>query len=276
MAQTADLHIHSSFSDGSDIPEQIVRLALGKDLKCIAITDHDIVDGVELAIAAAEGTSLEVIPGVELSTDSQGSDIHILGYCFDVHNETLKDRLQLFRDARVARVGRIIEKLQALGINISVDDVLSLASSDAVGRPHVAQALLKKGAVRTIPEAFEEYIAEGRPAYVAKLKQTPTEAIRLIQQAGGVAVMAHPMHTLRDELIPGFVQAGLKGMEVYYPNTSRKVIEFYERIADKHNLVKTGGSDAHGHFRSYCPIGMVRVDYSVVKQLREASLRVGV
>ena len=271
MAYTADLHIHTCFSDGSDSPEDVVEIALQKELKCVAITDHDIIDGVESAVVAAEGTGLEVIPGVELSTDFNGADIHILGYCFDVRYPVLNERLQMFRNVRVERVKKMAEKLKAMGKDVSADDILSLASSDAVGRPHVAQALVNKGYVKTVGEAFDGYIAEGKPAYVPKFKQTPFEAIDLIHQAGGVAVMAHPMDTLRDELIPGFVEAGLKGLEVYYPNRSRRIIEFYERIADKHGLIKTGGSDAHGRYRNYSPIGIVRVDYTVVEELKVAA-----
>lgn len=272
MAHTADLHIHTNFSDGADSPEAVVRIAIKKELKCIAITDHDIVDGVEPAMKEAEGTGLDVISGVELSADLNGSDIHILGYCFDVHNTVLKERLRLFCDARVERVKKMVKKLQVLGKKISVDDVLSLTNSGAVGRPHVAQVLLNNGYVGNIAEAFNDYIAVGKPAYVSKFKQSPFEAIELIRQAGGVAVMAHPMDTARDELIPGFVKAGLKGLEVYYPNKTKRVIEFYERIADKHGLIKTGGSDAHGWYRNYSPIGIARVDISVVEELKAACI----
>lgn len=272
LTSTADLHIHTCFSDGADTPEQVVSIAREKELRCIAITDHDILDGIEPALEAAQGTGLEVIAGVELSTEYNGADIHILGYCFDRHNTLLKERLQMFRDVRVARVKKMAEKLRGLGMAITEEDIFSLSGSDAVGRPHVAQAMVNKGYVRTTAEAFDAYIAEGCPAYVAKYKQTPHEAIDLVRQAGGVAVMAHPMVTMRDELIPGFVKAGLGGVEVYYPNTSKKVIAFYEGLADKHGLIKTGGSDAHGRYRDYSPIGMVRVDYSVVEQLKvEAS-----
>ena len=271
MINGADLHIHTNCSDGSDTPGEVVRNALQKELRCIAVTDHDIVDGVEPAVAAAQGTGLEVIAGVELSTNLNGADIHILGYCFDTRHAFLDERLRLFRNARIERVRKMTEKFQAMGMNISADDIFSFADSGAVGRPHVAQALLHKGYVKTLREAFDKFIAQGRPAYVPKLQQTPAQAIALIHQAGGAAVMAHPMQTLRDELIPGFVEAGLDGLEVYYPNISRNVIEFYERIADKHHLIKTGGSDAHGRFRSYSPIGMVRVDYEVVGQLKAAA-----
>ena len=269
----ADLHIHSTFSDGSDSPEQIVALAVEKELGCIALTDHDIIAGIEKARKAAQGKDVEVLSGVELSTDLAGTDIHILGYCFDIHNAVLNERLKLFCQTRVERVREMVDKLDRMGMPVSEEEILSQTDSDAVGRLHVARVMLKKGYVSTIEEAFHRYIVEGKPAFVPKFKQTPFEAIDLIRQAGGVAVMAHPMVTMRDEVIPSLVKAGLKGLEVYYPNTSKKVIQFYERIADKHGLIKTGGSDAHGRFRDYSPIGMVRVDYSIVEALKNASTK---
>jgi len=271
MRNGADLHIHTRCSDGADSPEAVVTIAIEKDLQCIAITDHDTVEGIAPAMAAAAETGLEVIAGVELSSHDGGRDIHILGYCFDPANAVLQDRLRLFREARLARIQRMIVKLAEMGMPMSLKDVMRLAGSDAVGRPHVARLMVERGYVRTVSEAFDEYLGEDAAAYVEKFRQTPEDAIRLIRQAGGVAVMAHPMQTLKDELIPGFVASGLQGLEVYYPNTSPRVISFYERIAGKHGLIKTGGSDAHGSYRSYSPIGIVRVDPDVVNQLRDAS-----
>ncbi|HSV43318.1 MAG TPA: PHP domain-containing protein [Candidatus Bathyarchaeia archaeon] len=271
MTRTADLHIHTCLSDGADTPQVVVELAIQKELSAIAITDHDMVDGIEPAVEAARGTSLEVIAGVELSTEWHGSDIHILGYCFDLHHPVLKERLAMFCNTRLSRIHQIVKRLNEMGKMIRVEDVLALTGSDAVGRPHVAQVLLAKGYVNTLNEAFDKYIGEGRPGYVPKFKQSPFEAINLIREAGGVAVMAHPMETRRDELIASFVEAGLGGLEVCYPNTSSTVIGFYEGLADKYGLIKTGGSDAHGRYRSYSPIGIMRVDYSVVEQLKKAS-----
>jgi len=271
MGNGADLHIHTRCSDGADAPETVVSIAVKKDLQCIAITDHDTVDGIAPAMEAAAGTGLEVIAGVELSSHDGGRDIHILGYCFDPEHAVFQERLRLFRETRLTRIQRMLEKLDSLGMTMSLEDVMCLADSDAVGRPHVARLMMERGYVQSISEAFDEYLGEGSAAYVEKFRQTPQEAIQLIRQAGGVAVMAHPMHTLKDELIPGLVEAGLQGLEVYYPNTSPRVIAFYERIADKHRLIKTGGSDAHGSYRNYNPIGIVRVDPAVVEQLRAAS-----
>ena len=271
MKRTADLHIHTTFSDGCDTPEEVVALAIKKELSAIAITDHDMIEGIDPAVQAAEGIGLEVIAGVELSTNLGGADIHILGYCFDIRHPMMTECLQKFQDVRVRRVGQIAQKLTELGMEISAEEILGLAGSDAVGRPHVAQAMVNRGYVRTTHQAFDQYIAEGKSAYIPKFKQTPQDAIALIRQAGGVAVMAHPMETHRDELIPGLVEVGLQGLEVYYPNTPKKLIEFYERIADKHGLIKTGGSDTHGKFREYSPLGIARVDYAVVEALKAAS-----
>ncbi|MEW5895107.1 MAG: PHP domain-containing protein [Candidatus Omnitrophota bacterium] len=273
MMLKADLHIHSSFSDGSDSPEQVVEIAIGKELGCIALSDHDTVDGLEPAWAAGREKGIEVLSGVELSTYLNGADIHILGYCFDIYHPRLTERLQFFCQVRLERVKKIVAKLNQMGIPIKEEEVLSLAPFGAVGRLHVARALLKAGYVQQIEEAFDRFIAEGRSAYFPKSEQTPFEAINLIHAAGGVAVMAHPMVTMRDELISSFVKEGLDGLEVCYPNTPPRLTEFYARLADKHGLIKTGGSDAHGRFRDYSPIGIVRVDYSVVEQLKQKALK---
>ena len=181
MTRTVDLHIHTCFSDGADTPERVVAIAVEKELCCIAVTDHDILDGIEPAIQAAEGTGLEVIPGVELSTQHSGADIHILGYCFDCHDPVMRQKLRMFQDTRMSRVKMMASRLRELGMDITDGDIFSLAGSDAIGRPHIAQALVNKGYVRTAAQAFDEYIAEGKPAYVEKFKQTPYEAIALIR-----------------------------------------------------------------------------------------------
>ncbi|MFP4472830.1 MAG: PHP domain-containing protein [Candidatus Omnitrophota bacterium] len=271
--RTADLHIHSCFSDGTDTPEEIVALAAAKQLSAVAITDHDAIEGLSEAKAAGERHQVEVLAGIELSAEAQKREIHILGYAFDPQNQQLLGHLNRFREIRRERGREMIKKLRALGLSrLDFDEMeQQLGADQALGRPHVAAMLVEKGYVKTTAEAFERFIGEGGEGYVPKFKQSPREAIRVIRDAGGVAVMAHPIVTARDELIPGFAADGLQGLEVYYPRSSPAVIRYYEQLADKYDLIRTGGSDAHGRFRKYSPIGMVRVDYQAVEQIKQAA-----
>jgi len=265
----ADLHIHTHYSDGTLSPQQVVGEAIARGLSCISITDHDTVDGVCPTQKAAEKFSLEVVSGIELSSEWQGKDIHVLGYFVSLSNGELKQKLDQIQETRLNRIHEMIRKLKEQGIdNISFEEVCRLSESKAVGRPHLAFVLQQKGWVSSLREAFEKYLGENCPAYVAKYKQTPYEAIELMGKSGGVAVLAHPMITNKDELIPSFVEAGLKGLEVHYPNYSSNVISYYENIARKYNLVMTGGSDSHGAAKESTFIGKVKVPYAVVEELR--------
>ena len=196
-----------------------------------------------------------------------------MGYCFDETKGALVEVLAKFQKARVERIRQMIEKLKGLGVdNISLEEVCSLTKL-SVGRPHLAAVMKEKEWVNDIPQAFKKYLAEDAPAYVAKFKIAPTEAIALIRESGGVAVMAHPMFTNKDEIIPALVKAGLGGIEVYYPNCSEAIIQFYEGIAQKHNLVMTGGSDAHGKAKNNTYIGKRRIPYEYVEQLKERAAK---
>jgi len=274
MNKVADLHIHTHFSDSTFSPQQVVQAALKQGLACLGITDHDTCDGVEPAKQAAEGSWLEIVPGVEFSCSLQNRDIHILGYFMDCYNSKLQEQLRKFQGARVERIHKMIDKLKDQGVeNILPEDVLCLAESDSVGRPHLASVLVEKGWVPDIRAAFDRYLAEDRPAYVPKFKQTPYEAIELIHQAGGVAILAHPFVTNVDELIAGFVDAGLDGLEVYYPHCYTHIVRYYEGLARKHQLLMTGGSDAHGDDRSHARIGDIRIPYELVEQMKTRALR---
>ncbi len=270
MNRSADLHIHTHFSDGTFTPEQVVEKSLKAGLSCISITDHDTVDGVIPTQKAAEASGLEVITGIELSSESGGKDIHVLGYFVDCHNEAFVKALHFMQEARVVRIERMIGKLKEFGItNISLDEVCALTQSKSVGRPHLAMTLVKKGWVGSLREAFDRYLGENAPAYVEKYIQTPHEVIALIRKAGGVAVLAHPMLNNRDEMIPSLVQEGLQGLETYYPNISSNIVSYYEGIAHKHNLIRTGGSDAHGDTKDNTFIGKVKIPYETVEQMRK-------
>ncbi len=271
MPGKSDLHIHTFYSDSTASPQEVVDEALAAGLSAIAITDHDIVEGVAPSVAAAKAHALEVVPGVELSSEFENTDIHVLGYFVDFEQGPLVEKIDLFLEARVKRMKQMILNLKSIGVNnIEYEEVSALTKSRAVGRAHLAMMLFQKGWVTDIKSAFEKYIGPGCPGYAPKYKQTPFEAIDLINASGGVAVMAHPMLTQKDELIPRLVAAGLKGLEVYYPNTINTVTQFYERIAQKHGLIATGGSDAHGKAKPYTYIGKRTVPSDVVEQLRGA------
>lgn len=269
MNKWADLHIHTYYSDSTSSPQEVVDDALKADLSCIAITDHDVVDGIDPVKAIAAKHGIEVIAGIELSSEINGKDIHILGYGFDYHDSPLVQKLVQIQDARIERIKKMIDKLKGLGIhNISFEEVAAKTHSNAVGRPHLAMVLQEKGWVSSMRAAFDKYIGETGPAYFTKYNQTPFEAIQLIIDSGGVAVMAHPMSTQKDELISQFVRAGMGGLEVYYPNCSEVVLKFYKSLAKKYNILATGGSDAHGKAKSYTHVGKTQIPYELVEALK--------
>ena len=268
----ADLHIHTHYSDSTASPQDVIKEAHACGLSCIAIADHDTIDGIAPTRDAAKEYPIEVITAVELSTEVNGKDVHVLGYCFNEKDDTLIQQLTLMQNFRVERMKKMIEKLSGLGIkNIELDEVCSLTKSASVGRPHLAAVLVQKGVVTDRKTAFNKYLAEGAAAYVPKLKQTTQEGIRLIRQAGGVAVLAHPALTQMDQFIPSFVESGLQGLEVYYANTPQPIVNFYAGLAKKHNLLMTGGSDAHGKAKRNTFIGKMKIPYELVEKLKMAA-----
>lgn len=270
MTKFADLHIHTHYSDGTLSPQEVVHEAVNCGLGCISITDHDTLEGLKPARLTARPLDVEVIAGIELSSEMDGKDIHILGYFFSEIGGCLIEELAKMRDARVERIKEMIRKLKDLGIgDISFEEVLSSTKSKALGRPHLAELLLQKGHVGSAAEAFEKYLGESSPAYVGKFKQTAGEAIKLIKRSGGLAVLAHPAVTNRDELIAGFVAAGLDGLEVYHPRHSSTTVKYYEGIAQKYKLLMTGGSDAHGQAKPDTFIGKTRIPYDLVQKMKD-------
>lgn len=266
----ADLHIHTNFSDSTASPQEVVAQAHASGLCCISITDHDTVDGLPEALAAAAPLGLEVITGVELSSEHKGKDIHILGYCFDLKDSPLVRQLKVMQEARIERMKKMLVRLDELGKGgIDLKDVAALTRSDSIGRLHLAKILLERGHVKSLDEAFMKYLGEGAAAYYPKFRQTPIEVIKLINDSGGVAVMAHPVLTQRDDLIPEFVKAGLGGLEVYYPNCMMAVVNSYLDMVKKYDLVATGGSDAHGASKTNTFVGKSHVPYHWVEQLKE-------
>ena len=266
-----DLHVHTTASDGVLNGEEIIKLAIKLRLEGIAITDHDTIDGLDEGVELGEKYQFPVIPGIELSTQYQNTEIHILGYHFDYHLSWVTDKLHYLQDARVARVGKMVDKLQKLGYDVEKDEVLSLSGSGSVGRPHLAYLLLKKGYISSVQEAFQRLIGRGCPAYVRREKLTPNEAVAFISRAGGVPVMAHPGLTKTDHLIYNLKEQGLKGLEVYHPDHGADDEKKYCSLAEKLGLVATGGSDFHGSNKdiSRFSLGGKTVSARVVNNLRQ-------
>jgi len=275
-----DLHIHSTASDGSLSPLEIVRLARELGLRAVAITDHDTIEGSAEALGQPQSPSLEVLSGIEISADVPSGTMHILGYLIELDDPSLTQTLKKLQDARAQRNVRIIKKLQDLGVDIKHEDVLAVSGKGQVGRPHIAQVLMKKGVVRSFGEAFSKYLKKTGPAYVPRYRLQPAEAIQMILRAGGVPVLAHPF-TLdaKDEdefegILRELKQTGLMGMEVYYPEHRPGRTALFERLARRHGLLMTGGTDFHGAAKPAVQLGIGRgdlhVSYGLVEELKEA------
>jgi predicted metal-dependent phosphoesterase TrpH len=269
-----DLHSHTVASDGKNTPTENVQLAIEKGLKAIAITDHDTVSGIQEALHAAEELDLEVVPGIEISTLEQGQDIHVLGYFIDYQNPSFQDELEKLRGTRNIRNKMIIEKLNELGIEISIEEVYAKQTQKYgnVGRPHIADVLMDKGIVDSLEQAFEEYLGREGKAYTNPPRISPDAGVQLIQRYGGIPVLAHPGLYDYDEVIEHLVGIGLKGLEVYHPDHSPAEVEKYKSIAEKLNLVATGGSDYHGVRNGvvfHGDLGSQPVSVDVLEKLKE-------
>jgi predicted metal-dependent phosphoesterase TrpH len=248
VSSRADFHTHSNCSDGALSPTALVELAVSRGVEIMALTDHDSTEGLPEALqAAARYPGFTLIPGVEMSTDVPGSEVHVLGYFLDPEDSHLQEELARLRSSRWDRGRRMVEKLRNLGMDISWERVQAIADGGAVGRPHVAQAMLEKGYVGSIQQAFEHYIGRNGPAYVERARMTPAEVVAFLHERRALPVLAHPrdMENL-EELLPTLQEAGLAGMEVYYQDYDEATIERLLTIARRHGLLPTGGSDYHG------------------------------
>ncbi|MGB8707798.1 MAG: PHP domain-containing protein [Dehalococcoidia bacterium] len=243
----ADLHLHTTASDGRLEPREIVSMAVRVGLDVIAVTDHDTIEGVVPALAAAQASpSLTVIPGVEINTDVPRGEVHILGYFIDYTDKKLAATLQKLRDSRRERAQKMIAKLGKLGMKIDWQRVSELVRGGSVCRPHIAQALFEKGYVGSEKEAFDKYIGHDGPAYVERYKLLPIEVVKLILDAKGLPVLAHPADIAGlDELVPKLKAVGLVGLEVYYRDYSSEIVARLAKIAKKYDLIPTGGTDYH-------------------------------
>jgi predicted metal-dependent phosphoesterase TrpH len=246
-----DLHTHSDESDGTFTPSEVVRRAAELGLDVVALTDHDTTSGLGEATEAAREVGVELVPGVEFSAEHQATSIHVLCYWMDVSNEELQTELQRLRDDRFRRGEMMIEKLQALGFDISFERVREIAGGGNIVRPHVAQAMVEAGIVADEAEAFDRYIADGGPAHVPKHALDPLDSVDLIVRAGGVCVLAHPgmwgaQSSVPDDLIVAMAERGMVGLEVDHTDHTPEQRAIYRAMAERLDLVATGGSDCHG------------------------------
>ena len=245
MVGKIDLHMHTTYSDGAYSPAELVRKAYKSGLSVISLTDHDSVNGIQEAIAYGKELGIEVIPGLEISTDVDDKEIHLLAYFIEIENEELKKYLSFFRDERFQRAKRIVQKLRNLGLPITLDDVLSHAKNSAIGRPHIAYTLADLGITHNYFEAFEKYIGDNGPAFERKIHVSPQSALKLISDSGGLSFIAHPGY-MKENLLLNLIKAGIDGIEVIHPSHNNSQISFYRGIVNQYCLLESGGSDFHG------------------------------
>jgi hypothetical protein len=264
-----DLHAHTSFSDGVLTPEALVARAIEKRLAALAVTDHDTVEAIPRARVAA-GATLELVPGIEMSTSFEGAEFHILGYYVNPEHGALRERLQRFQQERRDRALSIVERLRELGAPVDLEAVLELAGPGVVGRPHVAEAMVRAGLVADFDDAFDRYLGSQAPAYVPRPAFSPGEAIALIHAADGVSVLAHPGSQMPDSVIERLRASGLRGIEVWHPQHGNATVRRYHVLAERLGLLETGGSDFHGEHRSV-DLGELPVPVTVLDPLKQAA-----
>lgn len=270
----ADLHVHTFYSDSTFSPEEVVSCAKDRGLAAIAICDHDSVDGIEPCRVIGDRLGVEILPGIELTVEKADAEIHILGYLMDCSLGWLSKRLKELQEGRISRIYKMVEKLRSEGIDLNAEDVFKISGRGTVGRLHLALAILKTGKVKTIKDVFGKYIGFKKPCYAANVKLTPREAIDIILRAGGVPVLAHPGCMGREEYIPELIECGLRGIEVYHTDHNQSAVKRYQKIAEENNLLVTGGSDCHGFGKGRILLGEVRVPYTLVERLKEASEKI--
>ncbi len=267
-SRTADLHLHTTFSDGTFSPEQVVDQGRKHGLSALALTDHDTVEGCARMAEACRQAGIEFLSGTELTAEQDGEEIHILGYCIDTENSRFLSEMSRFQNVRQNRIREITALLATKGIPLAAETVFALANCRSPGRPHVARALVQEGYCGTLDEAFERFLKKNRPAWVPKFKLTACEAIELIHHAGGVAVLAHPGLYRTDSMIPAIAEAGLDGIECFHTKHTPPMSERYRALAARFHLLVTGGSDCHGMSKGRPLIGTLRIPIEYVEALK--------
>lgn len=269
----ADLHLHTHFSDGTYSPEELAGHGRRHGLSAMALTDHDTVEGCARMAAACAAEGIDFVSGTELTAEFKGVELHLLAYCIDLNNEKLLAEVGRFQSARQERIREMVARLNKLGIPLKADAVFAIANCRSPGRPHIARALVQAGLCGNLDEAFERFLKANRPAWVPKCKMSAPETMALIHQADGLAVMAHPGLNRTDGIIPEMVEAGMDGIECFHPKHSETSSRHYLHMAEKHQLLVTGGSDCHGANKGRPLIGTVKLPYQYVEELKQRSLK---
>lgn len=268
MAQYIDLHMHTEHSDGVLTAESLLKRVRKGSLSAFAVTDHDTIDGYLAVSEMLTDGDPELIPGAELSVDGHNQDMHLLAYFFDPNDVELREALDYYREARRDRAEKILEKLQEMGIELDFSVVEEVAHGAPLGRPHIAQAMLNAGTIRYFEEAFDTYIGNEKPAYVPKAKVSPGDAIALVHRAGGVVVLAHPFIGNMIDQLQDLLSVGLDGLETYHYSHSRQQTRELKRLARKHDLIMTGGSDFHGRSQREGDVGSQGVPANLLESMR--------
>jgi predicted metal-dependent phosphoesterase TrpH len=273
VKEKVDLHIHTNHSDGFHSPKEIVEKAKNAGLDIISITDHDNLSAIKEATVYGWELGIEVIPGVEISSDLKDKEIHILGYFIEPDNPELEHYLTFFREERVKRAIRIVNKLKLLGFPITIEDVIDVAKDSAVGRPHIAQVMQEKGFTSSFFEAFNKYIGNGCPAFEKKVHISPQSAFKIINDAGGLSFIAHPGY-MPEPLLKELIEEGVDGIEVIHPSHSQQQVRFYKGIVNEYFLLESGGSDFHGGKREDDKnLGKYFTRSSAIEAMRQRLLR---
>jgi len=263
-----DLHIHSNFSDSDADLETIFKQAKEKGLACIAVTDHDTLDGMDSARTYSESYDIELIEGLELSAEHKGAEVHILAYFVDSENEKLKSELFQIKELRRERLLWMGEKLNSLGVKVDIEELFSKIKGAIPTRLHLALYLLEKGKVKNLRQAFQKYLSPGQPAYRARFKYSVEEAIQLIRKFGGLSFIAHP-HVIPDQSwVEEFISLGVDGLETVYPTMSFAKSSLYKNMAIKFQRLQSGGSDAHGSYKEFVGVGQVSIPYAWVEDMK--------
>jgi len=267
----ADLHLHTNFSDGTYTPEELAGHGRRLGFRALALTDHDTVEGCARMAAACEREGIDFIPGVELTAELDGNELHLLGYFIDTTDAKLLGEIAKFQEVRQSRIREMVERIQERGVPLREEDVFAIANCRSPGRPHVARALVQTGLCKNLDEAFQRFLKKGKPAWVPKFKMSALQAIDLIHNAGGLAVMAHPGLNNCDALIPALADCALDGLECYHTKHPWPMAEHYVSMAEQQNLLVTCGSDCHGLSKGHPLIGGIKLPYWRVERMKAAA-----